>query len=146
MNILLDYFLIFGTDIFGIEIKPMGMTGAAVSTAVSMVIQLTILVVVFFSAENDRKYFTRNVKVHLNYFKECIAIGLPNSISHFLEISAWYAAQLILVMLGSEYVTITNINTNFFFLLVCINDCIQKSLISFASNLIGLPIPSLRIS
>ena len=141
VNILLDYILIFGAkfQIFShdVIVESMGTKGAAIATAVSMMIQLLILSCAFLSKKYHEKYDTRNFSVNFQYFKECFKIGYPNAVSHFIEISAWNASFAILTKVGQEYVAIHIININFFLLIACVNDGIQKAVISFVSNLVG---------
>jgi MATE family multidrug resistance protein len=137
VNIFLDYILIFGHKSEIIEIKSMGTSGAAIATAVSMVIQLLIIGGAFLSKKYHLKYNTRNFKLHFEHFKECFKIGYPNAISHFIEIAAWNADFLILTMISQKHVAMHTININFFLLIVCINDGVQKAVVSFVSNLVG---------
>jgi MATE family multidrug resistance protein len=141
VNILLDYILIFGAKfhLFGheVEIESMGTAGAAIATSVSMVIQLLIVGGVFLSTKYNKKYNTRSFSLHFEHFKECFKIGYPNAVSHFIEISAWNAVFFILTLSGQKYVAIHTININFFLLIACVNDGIQKAVVSFVSNLVG---------
>ena len=134
VNIILDYILIFGVE--G-KIDAMGTSGAAIATTIAMAVQLLILSSVFFSSKYHERYRTRDYHFHFDNFKECLRIGYPNSISHFIEMSAWTASFWILASLGEEYVTVHVINLNIFLLLVCVNDGVQKAIISIVSNLIG---------
>jgi MATE family multidrug resistance protein len=137
VNVFLDYILIFGYKSEMIEIESMGTTGAAIATAVSMVIQLSIIGGAFLSKKYHKKYDTRNFRLHFEHFMECFRIGYPNAISHFIEISAWNATFFILTMVGQKHVAMHTININFFLLIACVNDGVQKAVVSFVSNLVG---------
>ncbi|MBP7189712.1 MAG: MATE family efflux transporter [Rickettsiaceae bacterium] len=135
INIILNYFLIFGVE--G-TIPAMGPKGAAIGTAISLTIQFCIIFLVFLSKKQNDKYKTRiwylDVKIMLSAFK----IGVPNSISYMMNILSSYAIMLIVSDTGAEeLVTGFNICVNFNIFVFFTSDGIQKAMIGIGSNLLG---------
>lgn len=134
LNLVLDLALVFGVE--GI-IPSMGPKGAAIATGLSQLIIGIVLFVVFLSKSNKIQFGTHDYKFRLQPFKDCIRIGLPNSIGHIVSICAWALVMHLLVSVSFEHITVFTIGQSIWILFSFLTDGSQKAVSAVASNLIG---------
>lgn len=107
INLILDYFLIFGKWIF----PQMGIKGASIATVISAYFSFFIYLFLFFNKRNTifgiKKFRFNNL-----LFKELLKYGLPNGIQFFIDISVWSIFLLIIGKLGVTPLSSTNIAFN----------------------------------
>lgn len=133
VNLLLSLVLVFGFWVF----PRLGPQGAAISTAVAQIIQVVILVMVFLSKNNRVKFGSNLWKFNFNIFKDVVNLGLPNSLSHILEISAWALVANMLAAVGNEQVTLFSLGQSLFILFAFFSEGLQKGVMAISANFIG---------
>jgi MATE family multidrug resistance protein len=82
LNIILDYFFIFGTFFF----NGLGIVGAALATNISSIIISIIYFLLIMSKKNNYIYKTRNMKFNFLLMKKILHYGLPNGIEVFFDV------------------------------------------------------------
>lgn len=133
INLLLSLALVFGFWIF----PRLGTQGAAIATAVAQIIQVMVLAVVFFSKHNRTNYGSNIWRFNFKIFKDVINLGLPNSLSHVLEISAWALVANMLAAVGNEQVTLFSVGQSLFILFAFFSEGLQKGVMAISANFIG---------
>lgn len=133
VNLLLSLILVFGFWIF----PRLGPQGAAIATACAQIIQVVILAVIFFSKKNRLKHGSGIWKFDFKIFKEVVNLGLPNSLSHVLEISAWALVANMLAAVGNEQVTLFSLGQSLFILFAFFSEGLQKGVMAISSNFVG---------
>ncbi len=134
VNLVLDVILVFG--LFP-GVPPMGTMGAAIATVFSQLIQIIVLGAIFLNKSNRTYYKTLTCKLNLSLMLQCFKIGVPSSISHLIEFSAWALVVYMIGGLGDEYVFVFSIGHSLFILLAFASEGLQKVTTSIASNAIG---------
>lgn len=133
-NILLDYLLIFGIDGW---IPSMGMTGAALATGISQVIQGVILFSLFIKRKNRRQYGTGDFRLKKKPLLQCLRVGWPNAAAHGVTLASWALFNDMVAGMGREYITALVICQNYFFLFSSISEGMGKGVTAITANLIG---------
>ncbi len=92
----------FGTHIQSLavtlDLRPMGVAGAAIGTVCGAAIELAIPLAIFLSPWMNRKYKTRSAwRPSLPHFRDIIRLGWPAGVMFFNEMLCW--AYLMAVML-----------------------------------------------
>jgi MATE family, multidrug efflux pump len=109
INIILDYFLIFGVWIF----PEMGIAGAAIATVIAGLFSIVAyLILIFTPANNARFSLLNSYKWNGNFMKRFMKFGLPNGTHFFLEIMGFTGFILILGRIGQMELAATNIAIN----------------------------------
>lgn len=133
LNLILLLCLVFGFWIF----PRLGIMGAAVATAVAQISQVLILGIIFFSKRNLDHYGSNMWKFDYSIFKEMFTLGLPNSLSHMLEISAWAIISRMLAVVNNDHVTLFSVGQSLFILVAFFSEGLQKGVMAISANLIG---------
>lgn len=134
LNIALAYIFIFGIkDV----IEPNGLVGSAYAVIIATIFQAAILFSFFASPEHIKKFNVLSLNFDYMIMKECIRVGLPNAIGHFIEIACWAAINRYLVEIGSDHISISTIAISFIIAFSFATEAIQKGVIAIASNAIG---------
>ena len=134
INVLLDLILIFGWEPW---VPSYGISGAAIATGISQVFQCLVLFIGFFNKKNRDEFGTGNMKLKLIPFMNCLKIGMPNAISHSIEIGAWAIFFRMMTNLGHEYITVIAVAQSIFILFTFITDGMSKGTSAIAANMIG---------
>lgn len=88
LNIVLNYFLIFGNP--ALSIPELGVTGAALATVISQFVQVLMLQGIFLSPALDRLYRTRQSwRLDALRARELLGIGLPAGGAMLVDICNW---------------------------------------------------------
>ena len=133
VNIGLDILLIFG---YG-PIPEMGIKGAAIATGLSQVIQTIFLGMIFFKKSVRSTYGTMQYHFDIAYFKESVRIGVPAGLGRFLELIGHFVFFRIVLLSGSENLTIITMVQSLYLLMSFIVEGLSKGVSSIAANLIG---------
>lgn len=133
LNLILLLCLVFGVWFF----PKLGLTGAALATLCAQITQVLILSIVFFS-KNNRIYYGCNIwRFNYKIFKQMFVLGVPNSLSHMLELAAWAIISRMLASVSNAQVTLFNVGQSIFILLAFFSEGLQKGVMAIVSNLIG---------
>ncbi len=109
INIILDYFLIFGHAGF----PRMGIAGAAWATVIAGIFPVCFYIFLMFSSENDKKFSTRSgYKIDLKLIKRLLMFGLPSGIQFFIDVAGFSLFLLVIGRLGITQLAATNIAFN----------------------------------
>lgn len=133
VNIGLDYLFIFG---YG-SLPAMGIKGAALATGLSQIVQTACLAWIFLQKTNRETYASANMRFDFPVFKESVRIGAPAGFGRFLEIMGHFIFFRIVLLSGSENMTIMTIVQSIYLLLTFITEGLSKGVSSIAANLIG---------
>jgi multidrug resistance protein, MATE family len=98
LNISLNYVLVFG--MFGIA--PMGIRGAAMGTAISIVLQTIVVVLIVLNPKDRKKYQLHFEFPKLEQLKTMLKIGLPLGLTEFVEVGAFAAFSGVIARLGTK--------------------------------------------
>lgn len=134
INFALDFALIFGVE--GI-VNGMGTKGAAIATVVSEVIGLVILFFVFLNKRNRTKFNTCFFKFDKEIFLSCLKTGTPLAIERTLNLLAWFLIYLTVGYVSNDLATLESITVNFYLILCCYTEGLNKGIAAIAANLLG---------
>ncbi len=134
VNLILDIVLVFGIDDW---IPSMGAAGAGIATAIGEFIQVIIIFSVFLAPKYKNSFKTWQYKFNKGIFKDCLRIGTPSSISHTLELTAWYVIFIFMGWVSTDYVTVLQIGQTVFIFLAFFVDGLQRGVMALCSNAIG---------
>jgi multidrug resistance protein, MATE family len=98
LNISLNYVLVFG--MFGLT--PMGIRGAAMGTAISIVIQTIVVVLIVLNPTDRKKYQIHFEIPKLDTLKTMLIVGLPMGLTEFIEVGAFAAFSGVIARLGTK--------------------------------------------
>lgn len=133
INMVLAYILIFGAG----PIPSLGITGAAIATALSQIIQTCFLMSIFLCRKNREKYATQQFRFQKEYFKEGLRIGAPSGLGHAVEIFAHFLFFRIVMMVSAKDLTIVILVQSIYILIAFVIEAQSKGISGIASNLIG---------
>ncbi len=133
INVILDYFLIFGWG----SIPEMGVLGAAIGTIISQVYQAGILLFFFFRKEDRDIFKTTHWRFRWPLFLRSIQIGLPAGLAHTSEMLAHFAFFRVMIRAGPHYIAIISVVQSFYFLMGFAIEGLSKAVTAIISNLIG---------
>lgn len=139
LNLVLGIALVFGCS--SLKIPSLGTLGAAISTISAQFIQLLILFSVFIKRDNRIQFGTSHYQFKLKRFWKSVSIGLPNSLGHMVEITAWTFLICMLSRVSEEHVTLLSIGQSILLLFAFASEGLQKGIIALASNYIGAKQP-----
>ncbi|MDX9801631.1 MAG: MATE family efflux transporter [Spirochaetia bacterium] len=106
-NIVFDYLLIFGHGGF----PEMGIKGAAIATALSGVVALSLYVIIIFTKTNNRIYkIISGFRFDKKLFTRLLRFGTPSGAHFFLDVAAFTLFILFVGVLGTESLAATNIS------------------------------------
>ena len=109
INLLLDYFMIFGYWIF----PRMGIKGAATATVISgIVAAIAYLTVMMKKNFRDTFYTLRGWKFDRRLFSRLMRYGIPNGIQFMIDISSFTLFIVLVGRLGINELAATNIAFN----------------------------------
>ncbi|WP_454245257.1 MATE family efflux transporter [Psychroflexus sp. MBR-150] len=99
LNIVLNYFLIYGIWIFPrLEIE-----GAAISTLISRIVMLVLLIFILKSRATLKPYFSKLIqKVDVFIFKKLLSLGFPTALQMLFEGGIFTATVILAGTLGAE--------------------------------------------
>lgn len=106
VNIVLDYFLIFGHGPF----PQMGVAGAAWATAVANVLSAVVFIIIALSAKYRREYeILRHWRFNRGAFTRLIRIGLPIGIHYVLDMGSFLVFSAYIGRMGTEQLAANHI-------------------------------------
>jgi MATE family multidrug resistance protein len=136
LNVVLDIALVFGINSV---IPELGAKGAAIATVISEIVQLAILICVFFKQDNRKNFKVfENMRFDKILFKKCCKIGFPMSIGRLFEISAWYFIYVVLGHVSKEMATVHGIASTVFTIFAFLQEGLSKAISTISANLIGM--------
>ena len=100
INIILNYFLIFGFWIF----PKLGVEGAAIGTLVSRVCMLTFIIIYLKLHKKLRHYITKFFpsKVEITRLKKILYLGFPSALHSFFEVAFFISAVWMSGIIGKN--------------------------------------------
>ena len=109
INILLDYFLIFGN--FGFP--EMGIRGAATASNIAVVIGSAVFLLLIFQKQYRARFaMITSWRFDLSLFNRLIYYGFPNGLRLFLDMTAFTAFLMFVGTVGTREQVATNIAFN----------------------------------
>jgi MATE family multidrug resistance protein len=109
VNLILDYFLIFGIWIF----PEMGIKGAAIATVIAGLSSIILYSFLIFTPSNSNRFAIRSsLGWDGTFMKRFLKFGAPSGAHFFLEIMGFTAFILILGRIGQMELAATNIAIN----------------------------------
>ncbi|HET9843982.1 MAG TPA: MATE family efflux transporter [Gammaproteobacteria bacterium] len=134
LNFVLNLVFVFGVEGY---IPAMGTLGSSLGTGIAQATIALILFALFLSKTNRVKFGTGNWRLHWGSFRQCMRIGLPNSLGHMAAITAWTIVLHLLASTSFEHITVFTIGQSIWILFSFITDGSSKAMSAVAANLIG---------
>jgi MATE family multidrug resistance protein len=91
LNIFLDVWLVFG----GWGVPSLGMTGAAIASAIAQTAAFVVLFVMFYHPRNA-VYGVFRARLNFSLMFRCLRLGLPNAVSGFMVLAGMSMALQIM--------------------------------------------------
>lgn len=134
INIILDYFFIFGAG----NIPPMGVAGAALATVIAEFITCVFFIIYtrFYTTHKQFALF-KKIRFQFVIFKQLFKIASPVMLQHFISFGAWFLFFVIIEKLGQQALAISNIARSLYMLLLVPLWGFASAANSMVSNLIG---------
>lgn len=133
LNIALDYWMIFG----GGPMPELGVTGAAFATIISQLAQMALLLILFLSSYNRKKYGTGILRIHRPFLYEGLKIGAPSGAGRSIEVLAHFLFFRIVLSVGPEQMVLVAIAQSIYILSSFIIDAQCKGASAIVANLLG---------
>lgn len=134
VNIVLDYFLIFG---YKTLIPSLGVKGAVIATGAGTFVQALILFLIFFRKKNREEFGTAFFKFDRQQFYQIIKIGFPPGIFILFEIAGWALFYHMMTALSPLHITTANLVQSILMLYFFFGCGLEKGASAIAGNLIG---------
>lgn len=134
INMILSIILILGID--GL-IPAMGIKGAAWAQIISEFLEGIYLFAIFWSRQYKKTYGTRDFRFRPDIFWSCIKIGVPASLNHLFEMSAWSMIAYLLSAVGFVHMTVYSVFQAIFVFFAHIVSGMEKGLSTLVANAIG---------
>lgn len=133
LNILLSPVLIFGYGKFA----GLGIDGGALAIGLSQLVAIVILLTLFLRPQHRQTFNTLQWRFNWAVFSECLRVGLPKSISHFVEIAAWVIAIYLMALRDPIFPIINSIATSLTLVFNFFEEGMSQTAAAIASNLLG---------
>jgi MATE family multidrug resistance protein len=133
INIVLDYFLIFGSGAF----LGWGVIGAALSTGIAQIAQVAFLFFLFLRKKNRIIYQTQKFGINYKYLMKGLKIGVPLGLGHSVETIAHFLFFRIVISVGFAQMTVVTIVQSLYILISFIIDAQSKGAAAIVANLLG---------
>ena len=102
MNLVLDYWWIFGLAVAGTEIFPaMGIAGAAWATAASLWGKAVVYLVMFLMPKNRVEFETYRAMLDLKLFRRMMYYGGPSGLQMLLDVIGFFVFLMMVAQLGA---------------------------------------------
>ncbi|MFC1501300.1 MATE family efflux transporter [Elusimicrobiota bacterium] len=109
VNLILDYFLIFGNWIF----PEMGIKGAAIATVCSAIATFLIYFILVSKPSFNTQFATlKGWRLNTNLFRRVVFFGFPSGVQFFLDMAGFTVFILIIGSLGTVSLAASNIAFN----------------------------------
>jgi MATE family multidrug resistance protein len=111
INIPLTYALVFGLNVFGLQLAPeLGIVGAGLSTVFSWLATTVIFCLLIFNRRMEKTHdIFRARAFDRELMKRMIAFGSPGGLQRFLELAAFTFFAFVIGRLGELYLAANNI-------------------------------------
>ncbi|MFZ4673725.1 MAG: MATE family efflux transporter [Chlamydiia bacterium] len=134
VNIVLDYFLIFGyKDI----IPSLGVQGAIIATGIGTFVQALILFLIFIQKKNREEFGTKNYLFDKTQFYQILRIGFPPGFFILFEIAGWALFYHMMSALSPLHISTANLVQSILLLFFFFGCALEKGASAIAGNLIG---------
>lgn len=134
INAVLDPVFIFGIEGF---IPSMGIIGANLATAIGLIVQIVIYLVLFLKPEHRQKYGTHHWPFERKLFFQCIRIGTPEAISVGVEIMMWGVFYNLMAHLSVAHILVTSVAQSILLLFAFFGLGLEQGASVMAGNKIG---------
>lgn len=134
INIVLDYFLIFGIEGW---IPSMGIKGAAIATCGSSVFQTIVLFIIFLNKKHRETCGTGDYRFKWELFVNCCRFGTPAAVFAAVEVLAWASYYQLMTQMSHRHILVAGICQSFAILFYFVAEGINKAASTICGNLIG---------
>ncbi|NGX51226.1 MAG: Multidrug resistance protein MdtK [Chlamydiae bacterium] len=134
VNMILDPLLIFGVDGW---IPAMGIKGAAIATAVGIVVQVVILYALFLHPKNQADFGTGNAKFRPKAFFGCLRVGISPAIFVLFELLGWAAFYMMMERISTKHILVASVTQSILILFMFFGFALEKGAAAVSGNLIG---------
>ncbi len=115
INILFDYWLIFGVSIF----PKLGISGAALASVISEYSALAAFILFTrFNADLSKYRFSFKCKFNTKYFSRLLKLSTPTMLQNFISLGSWFVFFIFVEKMGSESLAISNIIRSIYIILL----------------------------
>lgn len=114
-----------------------GIKGAVLATMSAHLLHIILLSVIIFNTKNRRNYNTASYKLDFKLFKNCMKLGIPQSLGTTINYATWAIVVSMLGHAGEKHLMMYTIVDSFYMLLGFCTEAMQKGVMYIAANLIG---------
>lgn len=132
-NIVLDFILIFGWG----PIPEMGAAGGAAGTAIAQFCHVVFLLWLFLRPREREKYGTGKLIWWPQEILQAIKVGVPNAVSHGVEVAAWAFLFRLVGETSESYMTVLSTAITAFIMLGFLTEGLRQGIVAIASNVVG---------
>ncbi|USO01391.1 MAG: hypothetical protein H6849_04880 [Alphaproteobacteria bacterium] len=118
-------------------VEPMGIKGAILSTIVAEFFEALVLLAIFFHPKFRKRYGTTQCFFRPKLFITCIKVGLPSSVMHMMELSAWGAVSYIIASMGFVHMSTFSVFHTLFVFAAHVIGGVERGVSSLVANALG---------
>jgi MATE family multidrug resistance protein len=115
INLILDYFFIFGIEGW---LDPMGVKGAAIATGSGTAIQALVALGLMLHRNNRMKFGTGDWRFEPKLFLQCLAKGAPTGIFIIFEMTGWGITYTIMSAISIEHILVVSIGQSIVYVML----------------------------
>lgn len=134
VNLILDYFLIFGWEGW---IPPLGLMGRGISAMIAQGGLCLLLFVIFLSSKNNKTYGTHHWHFQPKLFWECIHPGFLRALGRLSVLIAWVLTARLMTIRGGDYALVLSIGGTVFLFTAFFSDAICQAMTTVISHILG---------
>ncbi len=115
VNILFDYWLIFGISIF----PKLGISGAALASVISEFTALAAFIIFTrYKPELSKYNFSFKCNFNIKYITQLLKLSIPTMVQNFISLGSWFVFFIFVEKMGSQPLAISNIIRSIYIILL----------------------------
>ncbi|MGR3973737.1 MAG: MATE family efflux transporter [Candidatus Rhabdochlamydia sp.] len=133
LNLILDYYLIFGSSFF----PPLGSLGAAISKVISQIALCGTLFALFLRDDNHKQFGSRCWKWNKELFYQYVKPGFLRGLGTIPCLSDWFLVSKTMTFLSDQHLHVFTIGSTLFYFFAFFSDALFQTTLTASSYHLG---------